>query len=130
MLELRLATDPKRITAMRASVARECRRATSDTTHADAVAFLAAELLSERSRTEALVVVTTHSDVTTLMVRMSGADRGALDARRRTLLESLTTRWSTMSGRDGRTILAEIPRGERFAAIHERVPATAGAAAG
>jgi hypothetical protein len=57
-----------------------------------------------------LVIVTVQSDATMLMVRETKRGQADLGDRRRRLLEDGTTRWSTMSGRDGRTIWAEIPR--------------------
>jgi hypothetical protein len=45
-----------------------------------------------------------------LLVRDPRATRDELGDRRHTALEAWATRWSTMSGVDGRTIWAEIPR--------------------
>jgi hypothetical protein len=45
-----------------------------------------------------------------LLVRDPRTERDELGDRRHTALDALATRWSTMSGVDGRTIWAEIPR--------------------
>ncbi|MCU1466205.1 MAG: hypothetical protein JWM72_2133 [Actinomycetia bacterium] len=118
MLELRLNADAKRIAAMRASVAHECRRANVDDEHAALVGTVVERLIvGERAdsgkrshRSEVFVVVTVQSDATMLMVRDRGLPDSDLDEYRRRLLDVHTVCWSTVSGADGRTIWAEIPR--------------------
>ncbi len=114
MLELRLKADRKRIGAMRAAITRECRRANTGAAHGEAVAQLAAELVTgdgeAGSGRRVLVVVTVQSDVTILMVRETGVVTRALGPERERLLASLTTCWSTISGCDDRTIWAEVAR--------------------
>jgi hypothetical protein len=121
MLELRLTADAKRVTAMRKAISRECRRSNVGPEHAETVAFVAEQLVGEddgarrRGRraerpSEVLVIVTVQSDATMLMVRVARPAHTELGDRRERVLQSHTSRWSTMSGRDGRTIWAEITR--------------------
>jgi hypothetical protein len=118
MLELRLNADAKRIAAMRAAIAQECRRSNLDDEHAALVATVIEQLIvgegagsGKRSRrSEVFVVVTVQSDGTMLMVRDRGLLAADLDERRQRLLDEHTVCWSTISGADGRTIWAEIPR--------------------
>jgi hypothetical protein len=124
MLELRLTADAKRIASMRAAIGRECRLSNVGAEHAEMVALLAEQLLTGR-RSEVLVVVTVQSDATLLMVRDTRPDNAQLGARRQDLLNGCTTRWSTMSGSDGRTIWAEISR--PLGLPRSRVPALASA---
>ena len=56
------------------------------------------------------MLVTVQSDATMLMVRDAQPGTAELGDRRNHVLEQYTTRWSTISGRDGRTIWAEIDR--------------------
>ena len=53
-----------------------------------------------------------------LMVRDPRPEHAELGDRRHELLERYTTRWSTISGRDGRTIWAEIERDAVLAPEH------------
>jgi hypothetical protein len=123
MLELRLPADTKRIAAMVAAIRSECLRAQTTLAHADAVALVAAGLVGGdgdatpggRSRRrerapEVLVIVTVQSDATLLMVRETRPASGELGEGRRRLLDAQTLRWSTVSGRDGRTVWTEIAR--------------------
>ena len=57
-----------------------------------------------------LVIVTVQSDATMLMLRDPRPERPELGERRARVLQEHTSRWSTMCGRDGRTIWAEIAR--------------------
>ena len=112
MLELRLNAEPKRIAAMRVAIARACRRRTNDAAHADLVSSFVATLATEQSsstRQSLLVIVTEHTDVTSVMMRFTPPADYGLTPNVRRLLERTTSRWTTMSGRDARTILAEIP---------------------
>ncbi len=132
MLELRLTADAKRIASMRDAIHRECLRLDATPRHAEAVALLAERLASGgdaglgrragRRRAEVLVIVTVQSDATMLMVRESTPDQIELGARRQLLLQSSASRWSTMSGGEGRTIWAEIARSTD--AVPAREPAT------
>lgn len=135
MLELRLTTDAKRVTAMRKAIGRECRRSNARAEHAETVAFVAEQLVGEddgarrRGRraerpSEVLVIVTVQSDATMLMVRVARPAQPELGDRRERVLQSHTSRWSTMSGRDGRTIWAEIAR--TAAAGSARAPRASG----
>ena len=120
MLELRLRADAKRIASMRSAISRECRRASVDPEHAYKVALVAEQLVlpgdadSGRARRgrapDVLVLVTVQSAETMLMVREMRGERGELGARRQRILEEHTSRWSTVSAGDGRTIWAEIAR--------------------
>lgn len=121
MLELRLTADAKRVTAMRKAISRECRRSNVGPEHAETVAFVAEQLVGggdgARGRgrrperpSEVLVIVTVQSDATMLMVRVARPAHAELGDRREQVLRNHTSRWSTMSGRDGRTIWAEITR--------------------
>ena len=129
MLELRLTADAKRIASMRDAIGRECRRVHAGTEHAETVALITEQLVNgddgggtrTRARArgrgrsgagsgEVFVLVTVQSDATMLMVRDPRPECPELGDRRRELLEEYTSRWSTMSGRDGRTIWAEISR--------------------
>jgi hypothetical protein len=131
MLELRLTADAKRVTAMRKAISRECRRANVGPEHVETVAFVAEQLVGgddaprRRGRraerpSAVLVIVTVQSDATMLMVRVARPAHSELGDRRERLLQSHASRWSTMSGRDGRTIWAEITR----STVGESVPAT------
>jgi hypothetical protein len=104
---------------MREAIARECRRARADDDHVERVCALASDLIPTAASNErlfarrdgpVLVVVTAQSDATMLLVRDSRVARDDLGARRHAALHELTSRWSTMSGVDGRTIWAEVPR--------------------
>jgi hypothetical protein len=108
MLEFRLRADAKRIALMGDAIRRECRRAGAGDEHATTVAHLAEELV--RGAADVLVVLTVQSDATLLMVRDTRPQKPELGEARHRLLESGTTRWSTISGRDGRTIWADIAR--------------------
>jgi len=122
MLEFRFNAEPKRIAAMRVAIARTCRRWTNDAAHADLVASFVARLATEQScstRQSLFVILAEHSDVTSVMMRFARAEEYGLTPNVRRMLERTTTRWSTMSGRDGRTILAEIPRAP---AVNEGIP--------
>ena len=117
MLELRLTADAKRMAALRSAIADECRRAKADPEHAATVALVAERLIvsdpeapKRARRSDVFVIVTVQSDATMLMVRVAKPARAELDESRLGLLDTNTTRWSTMSGADGRTIWAEIPR--------------------
>jgi hypothetical protein len=120
MLELRLTADAKRIAAMSAAIRRECRRARAEPEHAASLVLVAERLLGtddeagRRRRgerhSEVLVVVTVQSDATMLMVRELRPGRAPLGAQRRDLLDAHATRWSTVCGREGRTVWVEIPR--------------------
>jgi hypothetical protein len=122
MLELRVVVGARQIASMRDSILRECRRAHADEQHAQRVAHLATALIAGgddtlaskrprgRRRSHVLVIVTVQSDATMLMVRDPRPHRAELGDRRQTLLQSDTSRWSTMSGSNGRTIWAEVSR--------------------
>jgi hypothetical protein len=118
MLELRLNADAKRLAAMHASVAQECRRSKVDDEHAALVGTVVERLIvgepvdsgKRGRRSEVFVVVTVQSDATMLMVRDRGLPDADLDDYRRRLLDGHTVCWSTISGADGRTIWAEISR--------------------
>jgi hypothetical protein len=125
MLELRLTADPKRMASMRDAVARECGRVDVGPEHAAVVALVAEQLIGGESdgrrsgrSPEVFVLITVQSDATMLMVRDPRPERAELGDRRHRLLEQYTTRWSTMSGRDGRTIWAEIERDAVLATEH------------
>jgi hypothetical protein len=130
MLELRLNADAKRIAAMRAAIAQECRRFNLDDEHAALVATVIEQLIvgegagsGKRSRrSEVFVVVTVQSDGTMLMVRDRGLLAADLDEHRQRLLDEHTVCWSTISGADGRTIWAEIPRTAPAASEPEPAP--------
>jgi hypothetical protein len=53
--------------------------------------------------------VSVHFDSTIIVIRDECDHSGELDARRQSLLNASATRWSTAGGRDGRTILMELP---------------------
>ena len=119
MIELRLTADVKRIASMRDAIRRECARAQTGVEHAEMVAFVAEHLVGgygrERKRTgrrssEVMMIVTVQSDATMLMVRDPRPAQAELGEARQRMLKDHTTRWSTMSGRDGRTVWAEIAR--------------------
>ena len=119
MIELRLTADVKRIASMRDAIRRECERAQTGVEHAEMVAFVAEHLVGgygrERKRagrrsSEVLMIVTVQSDATMLMVRDPRPPQAELGESRQRMLTEHTTRWSTMSGRDGRTVWAEIAR--------------------
>jgi hypothetical protein len=119
MIELRLTADVKRIAAMRDAIRRECARVETSVEHAEMVAFVAEPLVGgfgpSRKRTgrrlsEVLMIVTVQSDATMLMVRDPRPTHAELGESRQRMLQQHTTRWSTMSGRDGRTVWAEIAR--------------------
>ncbi len=123
MLELRLTADVKRIAAMREALARECERSQVGPQHAAEVTLVVEQLVGppeargamrSRLRTRAsgdvFLVVTVQSDATMLMVRDTRPENGGLGEHRQRLLEEHTSSWSTMSGRDGRTVWAEIAR--------------------
>jgi hypothetical protein len=123
MLELRLTADVKRIAAMRDAIRRECERSKAGPEHAEAVAYVVEQLVGvpesrsgTRSRVwsrrsgDVFVVVTVQSDATMLMIRDTRPERSCLDETRDRLLEEHTSHWSTMSGRDGRTVWAEVAR--------------------
>ena len=92
--------------------------ARADDDHVERVCTLACDLITAdsvaaarpRRDNQVLVLVTVHSDATMLLVRDPRAARDELGDRRHTALQESTCRWSTMSGVDGRTIWAEIPR--------------------
>ena len=124
MLEIRLPADAKRIAAMGDVIRRECRRVGAGEEHAENVARIAEELV--RGASEVLVVLTVQSDATLLMVRDARPQHAELGDRRHALLRASTERWSTISGRDGRTIWAEIARVPVETRVREqlaRVPA-------
>jgi hypothetical protein len=120
MLELRVVVGAKQLACMREAIARECRLARADDDdHVERVCALASELIAREPiaqtrsfprREHVLVLVTAQSDATMLLVRDGRTARDELGDRRHTALEASATRWSTMSGIDGRTIWAEIPR--------------------
>src|SRR5262245_58984604 len=120
MLELRVVVGARQLACMREAIVRECRRADADDEHTERVCTLAAELITPDAPAAArrfarrdravLVVVTVQSDSTMLLVRDPRAPRDELGERRQSALHHLTARWSTMSGVDGRTIWAEVPR--------------------
>jgi hypothetical protein len=118
MLELRVVVGARKIASMRDAIARECRRVDAADDHVERVCTVAVELITDdvsarglaRRENSVLVVVTVHSDSTMLLVRDPAATRGRLGDRRYAVLQESTARWSTMSGSEGRTIWAEIPR--------------------
>jgi hypothetical protein len=130
MLELRLNADAKRIAAMRAAIAQECRRSNADDEHGALVATVVERLILGESpgsgkrsrRSEVFVVVTVQSDATMLMVRDRGLLAADLDDHRQRLLDEHSVCWSTISGADGRTIWAEIPRTAPVASAPEADP--------
>jgi hypothetical protein len=128
MLELRLTADAKRIASMRDAIRRECARAKVGPEHVETIVFVAEQLaLGDRDgddgrgkrrrerRSELFVILTVQSDATMLMVRDAKPHLRELGPNRLQLLHDYTSSWSTMSGRDGRTIWAEIPRGKVLA---------------
>jgi hypothetical protein len=121
MLELRVVVGARQIACLREAIARECARAGADAEHVEHVCTLACELITTdahdaqsprfaRRERPVLIVVTVQSDATMLLVRDPRATRDELGDRRHTALEAASPRWSTMSGIDGRTIWAEVPR--------------------
>ncbi len=130
MLELRLIADAKQIASMRDVIRRECERVNAGPDHAEMVGSVAEELVARPRRGRApkvFVIVTVQSDATMLMVREPEPDCAELSDRRRRVLEECTERWTTMCGRDGRTIWAEIARTARrepAAALTTVVPRT------
>jgi len=132
MLELRLTADVKRIASMRDSIRRECERAQTGVEHAEMVAFVAEHLVAGygpkrrrfgRRSPEVMMIVTVQSDATMIMVRDPRPAHVELGEARQRMLQQHTTRWSTISGRDGRTVWAEIARTAR--SIPEPVAAAA-----
>ena len=130
MLELRLTADAKRIASMRDAIRRECDRSKAGRDHAETVAFVIEQLVTgddresgarrgrrARRSSERFVIVTVHSDATMLMVREPRPVQVDLGERRRRLLHEATARWSTIAGREGRTICAEVPRTDRVPAV-------------
>ncbi len=119
MLELRLLPDAKRLVALRASIAQECSRSKVDAAHTGVVTSITEQLILGAAapaarrgrRAEVFVVVTVQSDSTMLMVRDTKPLSAELDEFRQALLDERTASWSTISGTEGRTIWAEIPRG-------------------
>lgn len=106
---------------MRDAIRRECARSTIDPEHAETIVFVAEQLaLGDRDdgrrgnrrerRSELFVILTVQSDEALLMVREAQPRLPELGPQRLQLLADYTSSWSTMSGRDGRTIWAEIPR--------------------
>ncbi len=121
MLELRLSADVKRVAAMRDAIERECERTRAGGEHAGRVILVVEQLVGapeargrrgRRLRTlgDVFVIVTVQSDETMLIVRDTRPETDGLGERRRRVLEEHTSNWSTMSGRDGRTVWAEISR--------------------
>src|SRR5262249_20426916 len=120
MLELRVVVGARQLACMREAIARECRLARADDDHVERVCALTSDLIVNapvapprpfgRRDPHVLVLVTAQSDATMLLVRDARSARDELGDRRHTALETSATRWSTMSGIDGRTIWAEIPR--------------------
>jgi hypothetical protein len=121
MLELRLTLDGKRLAAMRDAIVRECERSKAGAEHGAAVVRVVEQLVGAseprrgrprrvRGACDVFVIVTVQSDATMLIVRDARPELGGLGERRQQVLEEHTSSWSTMSGRDGRTIWAEIPR--------------------
>jgi hypothetical protein len=121
MLELRVVVGARQLACMREAIARECRRAGADDEHVERVCALASDLIAAHTPVEperrfarrdgpVLVVVTAQSDATMLLVRDPRVARDDLGEHRHSALHEVTSRWSTMSGADGRTIWAEIPR--------------------
>jgi hypothetical protein len=119
MIELHVTADVKRIASMRDAIRRECERAHTAVEHAEMVAFVAEHLVggyglvrkrAARRASEMLMIVTVQSDATMLMVRDPRPAHAELGESRQRMLQQHTTRWSTMSGRDGRTVWAEIAR--------------------
>ena len=139
MLELRFIADARRIAAMRDSIARECSRLNVGAEHSETVAFVAEHLVGGGEKThraggtgarrsKVLVIVTVQSDATMLMVREAAPVPAELGDARQLLLEAYASRWSTMSGADGRTVWAEIARSRgltRDAPAPTGVPAVA-----
>jgi hypothetical protein len=123
MLELRVVVGARQLACMRDAIARECRRVRADDDHVERVCDLACALIAGDEPFAAarrlvtrdgrvLVLVTVQSDATMLLVRDPRGSRDELGDRRHNALEASTSRWSTMSGVDGRTTWAEIPRAE------------------
>jgi len=120
MLELRVVVGAKQLARLREEIAAECRRVGALDDHVERVCALAGELICSdppgtpsrfgRRNGAVLVIVTVQSDSTMLLIRDPRAARDVLGDRRRAALDGLTSRWSTMSGSDGRTIWAEVPR--------------------
>src|SRR5690349_13054821 len=121
MLELRVVVGTRQLASMGAAIAGECRRAGADDDHTESVCSLATQLVAKegvalparrfaRRDGAVLVVVTVQSDATMLLVRDPRAARDELGDRRLAALQESACRWSTMSGADGRTIWAEVPR--------------------
>ncbi|HEV7524704.1 MAG TPA: hypothetical protein VGP92_07045 [Acidimicrobiia bacterium] len=139
MLEFRITADAKRIASMCDAIRRECEGARVGNEHADAVVRIVEQLVAQdeaepgrtgggrrRRPVEALVIVTVQSDATMVMVREPRPAQTALGERRRRLLDESTVRWSTISGRDGRTTWAEIVRPQPVRADARRYEMTAG----
>ncbi len=132
-MELRLNADAKRIAAMRAAIRRECERSGAAPAHAAEILLVILGLVDDGEpnpgsrwfaagrRSGVFVVVTVQSDATMLMVRDARHDCGDLGDRRQRVLEAHTSGWSTMTGPDGRTIWAEIPRVSECAPVVIRV---------
>lgn len=134
MLEFRLRAEAKRITALGVAIRRECGRAGAGSEHADTVALVAEHLVAAEGNprssarsggqaSEVLVIVTVQSDATMLIVRDARPEHAELGEGRQSVLQAYTERWSTMSGRDGRTIWAEIARVSVVERVREQIAA-------
>jgi hypothetical protein len=145
MLEFRLVADAKRIAALRGAIRRECGRAGAGAEHADTVVLVAEHLVAAEGdvregdvrpsvrrggrASEVLVIVSVQSDATMLMVRDARPELAELGDRRQAVLKACTERWSTISGRDGRTIWAEIARVSVVGRVREQIAAVPSPAA-
>jgi hypothetical protein len=140
MLEFRLIADAKRIAALRGAIRRECGRAGAGAEHADTVVLVAEHLVAAEGdvrpsvrrggrASEVLVIVTVQSDATMLMVRDARPELAELGDRRQAVLKACTERWSTISGRDGRTTWAEIGRVSVVERVREQIAAVPSPAA-
>jgi hypothetical protein len=140
MLEFRLRADAKRIAALGGAIRRECGRAGAGSEHADTVALVAEHLVAAEGdvrpsvrrggqASEVLVIVTVQSDATMLMVRDARPEHAELGERRQTVLQAYSERWSTISGRDGRTVWAEIARVSVVERVREQIIAVPSPAA-
>ena len=119
MLELRLSADAKRVASMRDAVHRECERLHAGSEHAEAITLVLERLVGTEPGTgrrrvrgrrsgDVFVIVTVQSDATMLMVRDPLPESDELGEARQRLLREHTSGWSTMKGREGRTVWAEI----------------------